>query len=108
MFDCRLMQTRAGIAAAAARHSQDAESHYQRTLELALELPHYLEQAAVRRFYATMLLDRDGAGIRQRARKLLTEAIDEYRRIGMPGHAEIAGAIAAEAPDGTVRTLSRS
>ncbi|MDQ3932085.1 MAG: tetratricopeptide repeat protein, partial [Actinomycetota bacterium] len=90
-FDCRLMETRAGISAAAARRWQEAEAHFQRALELAVALPHHIEQADVRRFYSRTLLDRDAAGDRQRARELLTEAIDEYRSIGMSCHVERAG-----------------
>ena len=42
-----------------------------------------------------MLIDRDDPGDRDKARDLLTEAIEDYRRIGMPKHVEI-----AEAPPG--------
>ena len=44
----------------------------------------------MRRWYARMLLDRDGPGDRDKARALLTEAIAMYRRIGMPKHVEMA------------------
>ena len=53
-------------------------------------------QPEVRRFYARMLLDRDAAGDRETARRLLTEAIEMYRRIGMPKHLEMAEALLAE------------
>ena len=37
-----------------------------------------------------MLLDRNAPGDREHARQLLIEAIDMYRRIGMPKHVEMA------------------
>ena len=43
-----------------------------------------------------MLLDRDAAGDRETGRRLLTEAIEMYRRIGMPKHLEMAEALLAE------------
>src|SRR3972149_5902988 len=43
-----------------------------------------------RRWYAPMLIDRDGPGDRAKARELLTEAIAMYRQIGMPKHVEMA------------------
>jgi hypothetical protein len=36
-----------------------------------------------------MLIDRGGAGDRERARKLLAEASDAYARIGMPRHRQL-------------------
>jgi hypothetical protein len=63
-----------------------------------------MEQPEVRRFYARMLIDRDGPGDpstgsgrdRDKARELLTEAMAVYRRIGMPKHIEMAEALLAE------------
>lgn len=40
-----------------------------------------------------MILDRDGPGDRDKAFRLLTEAIAMYRRIGMPKHVEMAEAL---------------
>ena len=37
-----------------------------------------------------MLLDRDAPGDREKARTLLGEAIEQYRKIGMPKHRELA------------------
>ena len=50
----------------------------------------------MRRWYARMLLDRDGPGDRDKARELLTEAIAMYREIGMPKHVEMAKVILGE------------
>jgi len=43
-----------------------------------------------------MLIDRDGPGDRDKARELLTEAIEMYRRIGMPKHVEMAETLLGE------------
>jgi tetratricopeptide (TPR) repeat protein len=85
-----LLQTVAGMAAAAGGQWEKAEEHYQTALRQAHELPVVIEQPEVRRWYARMLIDRDGPGDREKARELLTEAIAMYRRIGMPKHVEMA------------------
>jgi predicted ATPase/class 3 adenylate cyclase len=92
----RLFQTVAGMAAAAGGQWGKAEEHYKEALRLAHELPVVSEQPEVRRFYARMLIDRDGPGDRDKARELLTEAIAMYRRIGMPKHIEMAEALLRE------------
>ena len=50
----------------------------------------------MRRWYARMLIDRDGPGDREKARALLAEAIAMYREIGMPKHVEMAQALLRE------------
>ena len=59
----------------------------------AHELPVVIEQPEVRRWYARMLIDRDGPGDRAKARELLAEAVAMYRKIGMPKHVEMAEAL---------------
>ncbi|MEE9286423.1 MAG: AAA family ATPase [Dehalococcoidia bacterium] len=93
----RLLQTGAGMAAAAGGRWDAAEEHYRTALRLAHELPVVLEQPDVRRRYARMLIDRDGPGDRDKAFRLLTEAIAMYRSIGMPKHVEMAEAMLGEA-----------
>jgi len=88
-----LLQTVAGMAAAAGKQWEEAEQHYQTALRQAHHLPSVMEQAEVGRFYARMLIDRDGPGDRDKARQLLTEAIEGYHRIGMPKHVEMAEAL---------------
>jgi tetratricopeptide (TPR) repeat protein len=88
-----LLQTVAGMAAAAGKQWEEAEQHYQTALRQAHHLPAVMEQAEVGRFYARMLIDRDGPGDRDKARQLLTEAIEGYHRIGMPKHVEMAEAL---------------
>ena len=78
------------MAAAAGGQWEKAEEHYQTALRLAHELPHRIGQPETRRWYARMLIDRDGPGDRDKARELLTEAIAMYRQIGMPKHVEMA------------------
>lgn len=90
------MQRCAAIAAASARQWEKAEEHYQTALRLAQELPLKIEQPETRRWYARMLLDRDAPGDREPARRLLNEAIEMYRRIGMPKHVEMAEALLRE------------
>jgi class 3 adenylate cyclase/tetratricopeptide (TPR) repeat protein len=92
----RLLQTVAGISAAAGGQWDKAEEHYETALRQAHELPAVIEQPEVRRWYARMLIDRDALGDRQRARRLLTEAIAMYRQIGMPNHQEMAEALLGE------------
>jgi hypothetical protein len=85
----RFAQTVAGIAAGAARQWETAENHFQIALQQAKSLPHILEQAEIRRFHAMMLIDRTAPGDREKARRLLGEALETYTRIGMPRHSEI-------------------
>ena len=85
-----LLQTVAGMAAAAGGQWEKAEEHYRTALRQAQEIPHKIEQPEVRRWYARMLLDRDAPGDRDKAFRLLTEAIAIYRQIGMPKHVEMA------------------
>jgi hypothetical protein len=39
-----------------------------------------------------MLIDRDGPGDRDKTFRLLTEAVEMYKKIGMPKHVEMAEA----------------
>jgi hypothetical protein len=94
--DLRLVQCVAGIAAAAGGEWEKAEGHFETALRQAHELPIMTEQPEVRRWYARMLIDRDGPGDRQEARRLLTEAIAMYRQIGMPKHVEMAEVVLAK------------
>jgi hypothetical protein len=59
-------------------------------LRLTHDVPVVMAQPEVRRWYARMLIDRDGPGDRVKARELLTEAIAMYRGIGMPKRVEMA------------------
>jgi class 3 adenylate cyclase/tetratricopeptide (TPR) repeat protein len=96
-IDSRLIDTLAGIAAGAGNNWAHAEEHFRSALRRAEELPNIIEQPEARRFYARMLLDRNAPGDREKARQLLTEAIEVYRRLSMPKHIEMAEALLAQA-----------
>jgi tetratricopeptide (TPR) repeat protein len=87
-FSSRLTHTVAGMAAAAASDWDGAQVHYEAAIQLAEQLPHLIEQADARHFYAVMLLDRDQPGDPERARELAEDAIERYQRIGMPRHVQ--------------------
>jgi hypothetical protein len=96
-FHCdRLLQTTAGIAAAAGGRWHRAEEHYQTALQQAYDLPHRLEQPEVRRLYAGMLLERNGPGDGAKARELLSEAVAMYRELRMLKHVDMAQALLEE------------
>ena len=85
-YDARLPERAAGIAAAAGRRWDDAERHFRTALQQSADLPHLPEQAHTRRFFAAMLLERDGPGDRAAANQMAAEAAELYRRMGMPRH----------------------
>ena len=85
-----LLRTGAGTAAAAGRKWEEAEGHYRVALQQAEALPHKIAQPEVRRWYGRMLLDRNAAGDRDKARTTLGEAIEMYEQIGMRRHVEMA------------------
>ena len=85
-----LLQTVAGIAAAAGRRWDEALSHYETAIRLSDEIPCRSEQAEARYWFARMLVDRNAAGDREGARDLLDTALAVYREIGMPQHVEMA------------------
>ena len=86
----RFTQTIAGMAAAAARHWDAAEDHFQIAIQQAESFPDVLEQAEINRFHAMMLIDRAASGDRENAKTLLGKALETYTQIGMPRHSEIA------------------
>ena len=94
-WQLRLWQMVAGIAAACGSQWNTAQEHFETALRQAHELPHKVAQPEVRRWYAQMLLDRDAAGDRDKARAFLGEATELYRAIGMPKHLEIVEKMAA-------------
>src|SRR5260370_36184050 len=92
-YDFRLLETVAAIAATAAGNWDAAEVHFANALKISADLPHRIEQPEVRRFCAQMLLERDNSGDREKARKILDEAMDQYQQLGMQKHREIAEAL---------------
>ena len=95
-FGFDLLEKIAGIAATAAGDWSAAESHFENALEQAETIPHKLDQCDVRFWYAKMLTTRGAPADRDKSRKLLGEAIDSYRRLGMPGHVEMAEKLLAK------------
>ena len=96
----RLLQTVAGIAAAADRRWPEAEQHFETALRQSREIPFPAEECEIRRFYAEMLHDRaeseDGEPegrqqeLREQAGSLLQQAIAGYDELGMPRHRALA------------------
>ena len=85
-----LNETSAGIAAACGAQWETAERHHQAALRQADEMPNKIEQPHTRRWYARMRIDREGPGDKEKARRLLDEAIEMYGTLGMPRHLEMA------------------
>ena len=97
-FDAsHLLDTVAGIAAAAGSQWDVAETHYQTALRLADQMPFVSEQAEARYWYARMRVDRDAREDRRKAKELLETALIIYRKLGMPWHVTRAEALAIEA-----------
>ena len=93
-FDGRLVETRAGLVAAADHRWDEAQRHFAVAREAAEQMSNRLELADLRRLEARMLLDRGGAGDKQLAAQLLQEALAAYRTFGMPAYAaEVEGLI---------------
>jgi tetratricopeptide (TPR) repeat protein len=97
-FDAsHLLDTVAGIAAAAGGRWDVAETHYQTALRLADQMPFVSEQAEARYWYARMLLDRDVPEDRRKAKDLLETALAIYHKVGMRWHITRAESLAIEA-----------
>ena len=97
-FDAsHLLDTVAGIAAAAARQWDAAESHYQAAIRTADVMPFVSAQGDARYWYARMLIDRGAPEDRATARALLETALAVYGKVGMPWHVARAEALAAKA-----------
>ncbi len=86
----RLLERVAGIAATAGGDHDVAETHFRAALRQADDLPCQFERLETRRFYAQMLSERAGPSDLDRARRLLTEAVEGYTRFGMPSHSQLA------------------
>lgn len=98
--DAKLLERIAGMAAAAGGEWKAAEAHFSAALEQAERMPHRPEQAHTRRFYASMLLDRDAPGDREQALRLISEADALYRRMHMPKHVAMVEALRINAQSG--------
>jgi hypothetical protein len=85
------------MAAAAGSDWQAAEIHFATALEQAGQLPDVVEAAHTRRWYAHMLLDRDGPDDRKHALHLLDGVAESYGHMNMPRHRALTEAMAAPA-----------
>lgn len=81
-FGSLLSERGAGMAASCTERWDEAEVHFERALAHARDLPLKLDEPQVKHWYGKMLIDsgRD----RERGRRLVGEAIRDYRRMGMP------------------------
>jgi class 3 adenylate cyclase/tetratricopeptide (TPR) repeat protein len=86
-YDGRLLETRAGLVAAAARRWDEAERQFGIAREVAGQMRNRLELADLGRLHARMLLDRGGEGDHERAAEMLQDALSAYRTFGMPAYA---------------------
>jgi tetratricopeptide (TPR) repeat protein len=81
------MRTAAGIAAACAGAWSAAEEHHLIAIHQTDTAPYRVSQPIAREWYAQMLLDRNAAGDRAKARGLLSEVLAMYESMEMPFHA---------------------
>ncbi|MGH8991839.1 MAG: hypothetical protein ACRDZ7_09985 [Acidimicrobiia bacterium] len=95
LFDGRLFQRAAGMAATAAGRHDEAESHFDLALRQATELPHRPEKAHTQRWCAATLLERNRPGDRNQAEQLLQAGIHDYGDMRMPRHRDLAAALLA-------------
>ena len=96
-LDGRLVETRAGIAAAAARRWDDAERYFGMARKVAEQISNRLELADLNRLHARMLLDRGGTSNDARAAEMLERALAAYRDFGMPAYAAEAERLRSQA-----------
>jgi tetratricopeptide (TPR) repeat protein len=82
-----------GILAPMTKHRQDAELHFQDALEANRRMGARPWLAHTQRDYARVLLARGGAGDRERAEKLLDQALATYHELGMKSYAASASVI---------------
>jgi class 3 adenylate cyclase/tetratricopeptide (TPR) repeat protein len=96
-FDGRLVETRAGLVAAAARRWETAEHYFGMAREAAEQMSNRLELADLGRLHARMLLERGDTGDNARAVEMLEKAVAEYRDFGMPAYAAEAERLRSQA-----------
>jgi tetratricopeptide (TPR) repeat protein len=97
-FDGGLMETHAGLVAAAAHRWEEAERQFDVAREVAGQMRNLLELADLSRLHARMLLDRGGADDHARAAEMLGEALSAYRAFGMSAYAAEVERLMHQAP----------
>ena len=85
-----------GLLAATMRRWDEAQQHFEDALETNARMGARPWVAHTQRDYARMLINRGAPGDREKARHLLAEAIEMYRRIGMPRDLEMAEVLLRE------------
>jgi class 3 adenylate cyclase/tetratricopeptide (TPR) repeat protein len=96
-LDGRLVETRAGLVAAAARRWKTAERYFGLAREAAEQMSNRLELADLGRLHARMLLERGDTGDYARAGELLEKAVAAYRDFGMHAYAAEAERLQSQA-----------
>ncbi len=96
-FDGGLMETHAGLVAAAAHRWEEAERYFAIAREVAAQTSNRLELADLDRLHARMLLDCGGSGNDARAAEMLERALAAYRDFGMPAYAADAERLRSQA-----------
>jgi class 3 adenylate cyclase/tetratricopeptide (TPR) repeat protein len=86
-YDGRLVETRAGLVAAAARRWDEAEREFAIASDIAEQMSNRLELVDLRRLRGRMLLARGGSGDQEQAAEILQEALAAYAAFGMPSYA---------------------
>jgi DNA-binding SARP family transcriptional activator/tetratricopeptide (TPR) repeat protein len=81
-----------GLLATTMQRWGDAERHFEDALEMNERMGVRPWLAHSQHDYARMLLDRDGPGDRERAQKLLDQAVATYEQLGMESYATSASA----------------
>jgi len=84
-------RTIAGITACCAGDWTAAEKHHLCAIEQAGTAPYRHLSPVAREWYAQTLLERDATGDIEKARRLLTEAVEAYEASGFPGRGRHAG-----------------
>jgi class 3 adenylate cyclase/tetratricopeptide (TPR) repeat protein len=85
-----------GLLAATMRRCNEAQQHFEAALEMNARMGARPWVAHTQVDYASMLIDRAASGDREKACHLLAEAIETYRRIGVPKRVEMAEALLRE------------
>ena len=96
-YDGRLVETRAGLVAAATRRWEEAERQFAIARKVAEQMSNRLELADLRRLHARMLLDRGSNGDHARAAEMLDEALSAYRTFGIRAYAAEAERLLSQA-----------
>lgn len=106
-FDCRLVHTRAALAAAGAGRWEESEDYFAAAQKAAEAMGHQLEQADILYLRARVLAERGLPEDAFESQALLDRAVERYRALELPGRVERAASFRRRLPvaesDGSVR-----